>query len=172
VTSPRYSYLLAMLMLYSKRVGLLSAFHQIEDAIKKSKADPSTNRGIVDQLQRLLLEAQRGPSPKESAPSKISDLPALDTSQPTESVDDKLALDDAENPLQLLARASDLRLGHPNTPSLAPSFQTHLGIESQNQSDIHRFFLPMKASADQDPHLDPVSLGLVTVEEAKFLMTL
>lgn len=159
----------------SKRVGLHSAFHQIEDAIRKSKADSSASasRHIVDQLQRLLLEAQGGPHLTNSILSPNNAPLASDGSETTQSSDDQLALDDAENPLQLLARASDLRLGHPQTPNnLLSPFSTHLGSDNQDQSDVHRFFLPMRANADQGSHIDPIDLGLVTTEEAELLVTL
>lgn len=36
--------------------------------------------------------------------------------------------------------------------------------------DVHRFFLPMKASLDQGPGLDPIDVGLVTLDEAETLL--
>ena len=87
--------------------------------------------------------------------------------------DDQLALDDAENPLQLLARASDLRLGLPQSPNqpLTP-FSANLGSERSDKPDVTGFFLPMKTHPDIGPHLDPIDLGLVTSEEAELLMNL
>ncbi|KAF2677685.1 hypothetical protein K458DRAFT_409519 [Lentithecium fluviatile CBS 122367] len=156
----------------NKRVGLHKAFHQIEDAIKRSKTDSSARASsdIVDQLQQLLAEAQRGLRSNQSIATSNDSSVAPDRSEATHSSDDQLALDDAENPLQLLARASDLRLGNPQTPdNLQKPFGTHLGSDEQEQSD--GFFRPMTANPDVGPHLDPVDLGLVTTEEAEMLMT-
>jgi len=36
--------------------------------------------------------------------------------------------------------------------------------------DVQRFFLPMKANLDQGPGLDPIEVGLVTVEESEMLL--
>lgn len=87
--------------------------------------------------------------------------------------DDQQALDDAENPLQLLARASDLRLTTPMSSDhmFTPS-TSHKGSELDQQSDVHRFFLPIKASLDRGPSYDPIDLGLVTEEEAELLLSL
>ncbi|KAJ4360207.1 uncharacterized protein N0V89_000767 [Didymosphaeria variabile] len=153
----------------NKRTGLEKALHQIEEAIKKSKSDPSSSGNTVEQLQQLLLEARGSRASSNSSPS--SSVPA-----PSEGVahvsDDQQALDDAENPLQLLARASDLRLtspqsnDHPFTPSTS-----HLCSDVDQQSDVHRFFLPIKASLDRGPSYDPIDLGLVTEEEAELLLS-
>lgn len=151
----------------SKRVGLHKSFHHIEDAIRKSKADPSAsaNTEIIERLQQLLHEAQGGTRPMNNG-SRVDHIPLSSEGSGDVQSDDQLALDDAENPLQLLARASDLRLGHPQTPNQSP-FSTHLGSD---RADVHRFFLPMKANPDLGPHLDPVDLGLITTEEAELLM--
>jgi hypothetical protein len=87
--------------------------------------------------------------------------------------DDQQALDDAENPLQLLARASDLRLTSPQSSDylFTPSI-SHMGSDADQQSDIHRFFLPIKASLDRGSEYDPIDLGLVTEEEAQLLLSL
>jgi hypothetical protein len=166
------SFLLIILTNSSKRVGLHKAFHQIEDAIRKSKADPSANANadIVDQLQELLHKAQDRARTVSSGSRTDHVISPSDGSGDVQS-DDQLALDDAENPLQLLARASDLRLGHPQTPNQPPTpFGAPFGSDSEAQSDVNRFFLPMKANPDLGPHLDPVDLGLVTMEEAELLI--
>lgn len=87
--------------------------------------------------------------------------------------DGQQALDDAENPLQLLARASDLRLTSPQSSDFpfTPS-ASHVGSDMDQQSDVKRFFLPIKASLDHGPSYDPIDLGLVTEEEADLLLSL
>lgn len=95
-------------------------------------------------------------------------------------VDESLTLDDAENPLQLLARASDLQLSPtgvrnvqklPIPPSVAP---TAVPQESSDLSDMSAksFFVPAQANLDIGPDLDPVDLGLVTFDEAESLFSL
>lgn len=157
----------------SKRTGLEKAIHQIEEAVKKSKSDPSSSNDAIEHLQQLLREAQ-GDRPASSSTPATNHTPLVpERDDPAQSGDEQLALDDAENPLQLLARASDLRLASPQLPiSTFTPFTTHSGSETGEQSDFLRFFLPMKASLDQGPHLDPIDLGLVTMEEAELLMSL
>lgn len=154
----------------SKRTGLEKALHQIEEAIKKSKADPTSSENTVEQLQQLLTEARGSRSSSTSSPS--NSVPA----QPDGTAhvgDDHQALDDAENPLQLLARASDLRLTSPQSSDNPFTPASHLGGKDvDQQSDVHNFFLPIKASLDRGPNYDPIDLGLVTEEEAELLLAL
>lgn len=88
------------------------------------------------------------------------------------SSDDQLAVEDVENPLQLLARASDLRITSPHTLDnvvSTPGSKIN-GSEHSAFLDVHQFFLPMKASLDQGQGYDPIDIGLVTKEEAKTLL--
>jgi hypothetical protein len=88
-------------------------------------------------------------------------------------------LDDAENPLQLLARATDLR---PSTPQLSEvNASTHsspnFGIERDDRLSTNRFFQPVKVSLDGEgfhdgQETDPIEVGLVTMEEAEMLLSL
>ncbi|KAF1954889.1 hypothetical protein CC80DRAFT_550062 [Byssothecium circinans] len=159
----------------NKRTGLEKAIHQVEEALKKSKNSHSPNDPTIEQLQQLLLDAQGAVGPPNSTPSPLSRHTSVASTEVTAEPppnDDQLALDDAENPLQLLARASDLRLASPPCPDnpFTPSSTFH-GSENEHLSDIHRFFLPMKATLDQGPNYDPIDIGLVTVEEAGMLMS-
>ena len=158
----------------SKRTGLEKAIHQIEEAIKKSKSDTLSSEGTLEQLQHLLDDARNGlPVSSEATPSTSATF-AAEKDGVGQSSDDQLALDDAENPLQLLARASDLRLTSPQTIDMSastPSSRNHAS-EREDRSDIHRFFLPMRASLDQGLDLDPIDIGLVTMEEAEMLLLL
>lgn len=86
------------------------------------------------------------------------------------SSDDQLAVEDVENPLQLLARASDLRIVSPDNHVQTPGGKFN-GSEHSAYLDVHQFFLPMKAKLDQGAGYDPVNIGLVTKEEAKTLIT-
>ncbi|ORY16428.1 hypothetical protein BCR34DRAFT_106170 [Clohesyomyces aquaticus] len=158
----------------NKRTGLDKAIHQIEEAIRKSKSDSMTNAGTLEQLQALLGEARNGmaEAERDRATSSPGSTQVLERDGLAQSNDDQLALDDAENPLQLLARASDLRLTCPQATEINTSTQCTriFGSEQDDRSGLHRFFLPMKANFDRGPDLDPIDLGLVTHEEAEVLL--
>src|SRR5699024_12297021 len=77
------------------------------------------------------------------------------------NTDDSLALDDAENPLQLLARASDLQLsptgrGDVQKLSLPVPQQTSIAKNSHqgHEPGPKSFFVPMRASRDVGPDID------------------
>ncbi|KAF2469746.1 uncharacterized protein BDR25DRAFT_288131 [Lindgomyces ingoldianus] len=156
----------------NKRTGLERAIFQIEEAIKKSRSASLSNEGTLEQLQHLLDNARREIPETEDTASSGSIALTTERYGAPQSSDDQLALDDAENPLQLLARASDLRLTSPQSAEISASTPSsrYYGSERDERSDIHRFFLPMKASFDSGPELDPIDIGLVTMEEAKALL--
>jgi len=82
------------------------------------------------------------------------------TFSPIESPD-QLDLDDAENPLQLLARASGLQGSSHQSSEYHGTPQTqNVGTEEGESNSTHRFFLPIKAILDIDglvsEGLDPV----------------
>ena len=89
---------------------------------------------------------------------------------------DSLSLDDAENPLQLLARASDLQLRsfhgrrtlEPSQPAAIPQNNN----AEDDSSTAKLFFVPVKANLDLGSDMDPIELGLVTPDEAESLFTL
>ncbi|KAJ5910306.1 hypothetical protein N7504_004949 [Penicillium tannophilum] len=165
----------------NKRKGLEKAIHQIEQAIKRPKLDvpgPDDAHKVISDLQDLLSRVQ-GQLTSESdsfaeASERRRNLPSpLDT-----QVDESLALDDAENPLQLLARASDLQLSptglrrelkSPPPPLLAPPTLSQ-DINSAD-SGAKSFFVPARANLDVGPDLDPVDLGLVTFDESESLFS-
>ncbi|KAL6707470.1 hypothetical protein ACN47E_004040 [Coniothyrium glycines] len=160
----------------NKRSGLEKAIFQVEEAIKKRRTDATTDRNTLKHLRLLLSEASQedelGPQPPESEPSPTQEAhpPAKETTAIPS--DDQLALEGVENPLQLLARASDLRGATPhshNHSSTAPDVALEGSVESA-YLDVHHFFMPMKAKHDQGPGLDPIDVGLVTMEEAEALL--
>ncbi|KAF4988049.1 hypothetical protein FGRMN_10005 [Fusarium graminum] len=83
-----------------------------------------------------------------------------------------LAIDDAENPLQLLARASYIQPSpesrHGNSPLQAHTAST----TGQTEDEIQAFFAPAQVHLDIGPNVDPVSLGLVSEDEADKLFNL
>lgn len=130
-------------------------------------------------LQDLLDKAQRQlASRKPTFESGNNTTPGLPQSQPSaarRSADD-VALDDAENPLQLLARASDLQLV-PSAIARASNSPNSLSSPgtvymSHSARGVDSFFVPIKASLDTGPELDPVDLGLITFEDANNLFAL
>ena len=87
--------------------------------------------------------------------------------------DDHFALDDAENPLQLLARASDLTVPHSTysqSVALPVSFPSRSG--QSRDLDLQTFFGPFRPNLDVGEAIDPVENGLVTSEEVDGLFTL
>ncbi|OKL58150.1 hypothetical protein UA08_06836 [Talaromyces atroroseus] len=142
----------------NKRKGVDKALHQIEQAIKKSKTsateDGDDAMKVVSHLQDLLDKAQRQLASRRSH-SPVELLQPQEPKEDSVNTNDGLALDDAENPLQLLARASDLQL--------APLTLNY------SARAVDSFFVPIKANLDIGPHLDPVDLGLVTFKEANRL---
>jgi hypothetical protein len=178
--------------LISKRGGLDKAVYRIEQAIKKSRAQG--NKSEEDQnaarLRDLLDEAQTILPKQSSAEPTYEPLmqsflgqscTAPNHRQARDRVqsisrpvgdqngnDDTFAVDDAENPLQLLARASDL-----NVSSQAPNFSTTFPSSTilparsdrERDHDLQAFFGPFRPVIDVDEEDDPVDMGLVTEEE-------
>lgn len=167
---------LTKLTFSSKRSGLEKAIYQVEEAIKKRKSDTVADQTTLQHLQRLLNEAQGDEGSSLDAktppiPTEPSYVPAKEAVRT--SSDDQLAVEDVENPLQLLARASDLRIA--TTPqsyntSVASPEGRFTGSEQSAFLDVHHFFLPMKAHLDQGSGLDPIDVGLVTKDEAEMLL--
>jgi hypothetical protein len=160
--------------LNSKRTGLDKAIYQIEEAIKRSRPDILSNEGTLQSLQ-LLLEEARGGTSEPANTSPFCAEPSVSDRDGTGQVsDDQLALDDAENPLQLLARASDLRLtmAQPTDHTASTPSTGNISSARNDTLDVHRFFLPIKVRLDQGPELDPVDIGLVSIEEAGMLVSL
>lgn len=105
--------------------------------------------------------------------------------------EERLAIDDAENPLQLLARASDLHLSpesnHGQSPGTAISVpsvgvngggsKSAMGAVAAEELDaemrqVEAFFGTTNFNIDQGEDYDPIDLGLVTEEEAEMLFDL
>ncbi|CAI7576865.1 unnamed protein product [Penicillium palitans] len=168
----------------NKRKGLEKAIHQIEQAIKRPKVDPSDDEAqrAISVLQELLGQVQgqlmqnEHDNGHERGFSETSDHPRM-TSPRDMHAEESLALDDAENPLQLLARASDLQLSPtgmrraPKSPpplSEGPSFIQGTPI---GEPSAKSFFVPARANLDIGPEVDPIELGLVTFDESESLFS-
>lgn len=172
-------------ILSSKRKGLEKAIHQIEQAIKRPKVDssgPDDAQRAISGLQELLNGVQGQLLQKEfNGSTEAPDRPPTLPSPRETAAEDNLALDDAENPLQLLARASDLQLSptgvrhEPKSP--LPQLSAALITLPHERSlfakpSAKSFFVPVRANLDIGPEVDPVDLGLVTFDEAESLFSL
>jgi hypothetical protein len=82
---------------------------------------------------------------------------------------DGYAVDDAENPLQLLARASDLSVPskHAGGPLATAAFPAR--IEFAKDHALQSFFGPFRSSFDVGEDIDPIDMGLVTIDECDHL---
>ena len=175
----------------SKRGGLDKAVFRIEQAIKKSRSQGSAaDDPEVIRLQTLLSEAQQViavQASQDALPELSMQNPGSHaTTQPvyrpdqvrqqfpptvTPASDDNYAVDDAENPLQLLARASDISTP-PFQPSHSSNFMPSASMQIQDphwKDDLQAFFGPFRPSLDVGQDIDPIDLGLVTFEEADVL---
>jgi hypothetical protein len=172
---------------------LEKAIYQVEQAIKRSKSngvsfDPDSD---LD-LQQLIQQSQTLAQQQRRLHTSLDDTPLPDSSpvyahKPSiaDSVSpakaDEMAVDNADNPLQLLAMASAM----PNpssstvvTPSPAGVSGPGAGPTSgssafeQEDAELQRFFGSLTPVLDNSPDIDPVELGLVTDEEADSLFAL
>ncbi|EXJ77578.1 hypothetical protein A1O3_09805 [Capronia epimyces CBS 606.96] len=186
----------------NKRSGLEKAIHQVEQALKRSK---NGSRGpgleIETNLRQLIPPPRPSPSLRRDSSSATSNngnqqdfsrssVGIVGTGEsenaPTEAgydtspaevgeKPDELALNNADNPLQLLAMASILPGPSPSTatPPFLAGAAPRPGVNQENEGDaeIQQFFAPPTANLDNSPDLDPIVLGLVTAEEADSLFT-
>ena len=86
-----------------------------------------------------------------------------------------MAVDDAENPLQLLARASYLQDSPDSRNGKSPlSMRAAASRDKRHEGDqsLYAFFAPARARLDIGDEVDPVALGLVSDEEASTLFSL
>ncbi|KAJ5535016.1 hypothetical protein N7527_001270 [Penicillium freii] len=168
----------------NKRKGLEKAIHQIEQAIKRPKVDSSDDEAqrAISVLQELLGQAHgqlmqnEHENGHERGFSEASDHPRM-TSPRDMHAEESLALDDAENPLQLLARASDLQLSPtgirraPKSPLPSAEGPSFLQSTPIGEPSAKSFFVPARANLDVGPEVDPIELGLVTFDESGSLFS-
>ncbi|OAL33407.1 hypothetical protein AYO20_07263 [Fonsecaea nubica] len=183
----------------NKRTGLEKAIYQVEQALKRTKDGSTGLSSEVEADLRQLIGApqtdtalQRRASshtptnlPRSFLPPRTSLVPsenngAADDSNSNEAPatdhgekPDELALNNAENPLQLLAMASVLPGHSPSTVmSTSPAgVASQPGTNDANLGDVElqQFFGSLMPRLDNSPDLDPIDLGLVTQDEADSL---
>ncbi|KAI0532269.1 hypothetical protein GGR58DRAFT_523375 [Xylaria digitata] len=192
----------------NKHSGLEKAVFQIEQALKRThpgsdqiqNSEQSIELRYLLERSRDLLSAERSQktsssgangrrhdgtisSPQHSStshgtpPSQTDSRDGCCVSQTVG--DDQLNLDDAENPLQLLARTSELlssirvsnngsAVGH--LPSkVLPSRERALG--GDHDGNLPVFFGRFQPRLDVGLDIDPIELGLLTLAEAEVLFT-
>ncbi|TPX12679.1 uncharacterized protein E0L32_000856 [Thyridium curvatum] len=99
------------------------------------------------------------------------------------NADESMGVDDAENPLQLLARASRLELSPNGGGGRAALKRASSGAagdhhrssrkrkEHPDEDNIRSFFSPLRVNLDVGEDVDPIDLGLVTEDEAESLFS-
>lgn len=125
-----------------------------------------TEDGIEDALtgdlssQVSTNEVEQSNDTDKDGAASVSDFEA--------HADESIAVRDAENPLQLLARASHFR------PSLQTTDKENTRPEqgTREPSTLQVFFAPLKVHLDVGEDVDPIILGLVTETEAESLFSL
>lgn len=148
--------------------GLLPAAGPGQSA-PSSGAEP---RRASRQSDILLPDASSDAGNSSASDQDAASVPHGSTPSQGHVAEESLAVDDAENPLQLLARASDLHVS-PKAGADAISHQrTHQSRQTEKFSEVERFFKLSQFSLDTGPDLDPVDLGLITLEEADALFNL
>ncbi len=86
--------------------------------------------------------------------------------------DEHLNLDDAENPLQLLARTSELLSSiEPQQLLATGSSRSSQKPGSGRDNDLQSFFGSFQPRLDIGEDLDPIELGLITLAEAEALFS-
>lgn len=122
-------------------------------------------------------EESPGPPRSRKESSSIGRRESL-VSQRHVKPEERLAVDDAENPLQLLARASNLHLSPDPSQTRSPGATASLHPASSVHDDdpemrqVENFFGTTHFNVDKGDDYDPIDLGLVTEEEAEMLFDL
>lgn len=186
----------------NKRKGLDKALYQIEQAIKRARTGEhnSEDDKAIGSLQALLEGSRNARSTTASSHLRRGSSHFNSPDQPDLSSDDdddldntpdsntymslhhhneeSLAIDDAENPLQLLARASNLQLSPKPISGLSPKQPgPRAGRKKQVEQpdedlEIQSFFTSVRVNFDVGDDIDPIIMGLVTEEEAESLFAL
>jgi len=125
----------------------------------------------------MLPDADSDAGESSASDQDAMSIPQDSTPSQSHNAEESLAIDDAENPLQLLARASDLHVspkpgGDPSAREATPHQRARHNKQADKISEVEKFFKLSQFSLDIGPDLDPVELGLMSMEEAESLFTL
>ena len=169
----------------NKRHGLEKAIYQVEQALKRSKNngvtfDPDTDvdlRQLINQSQNLAQE-QRYRNISSISHHRNASIPTVSDEMAPDRGEkpDEIALDNADNPLQLLAMASAMPNQSPasavTASPAAAATQTPPHAADSDDSELQMFFGSLTPVLDNSAEIDAVLLGLVTEEEAEGLFKL
>ncbi|KAK2035317.1 hypothetical protein LX32DRAFT_659350 [Colletotrichum zoysiae] len=184
----------------NKRKGLDKALYQIEQAIKRARTGEQNSEDdkAIGNLQALLEGSRASRSTTTSSHLRRGSSHFDSPNQPDLSSDDddelnntpdsntymslhhhteeSLAIDDAENPLQLLARASNLQLSPKPISGLSPKLpgpgagrKKQHAEQADEDPEMQSFFTALRLNFDTGDDIDPITMGLVTEEEAESL---
>jgi hypothetical protein len=180
--------------------------HRIEQALERSQANGGRleDEEAALNLQRLLSKTQNLLPSRTFSSDPMPGVQAQDDSPQShghisnysqghlnsslsgagmtvqEGPDDGYALEDAENPLQLLARASDLPISPrnmppppgPMTPAIASTQAQRSRGETDKNQDLRNFFGPLSPNLDVGEDIDPIDMGFITQSETDVLFSL
>lgn len=103
-----------------------------------------------------------------STPSGPHNDVQTETADQTETPQE-ITVENADNPLQLLAAASELP-DEPRTAGMPATFAaTPISVASVEDDELIQYFSMMQPKLDNSPDIDPIEMGLVTEIEAKSL---
>ncbi|OBT70993.1 hypothetical protein VF21_09883 [Pseudogymnoascus sp. 05NY08] len=186
----------------NKRTGLEKAVYRIGQAIARTKANGGElgDEQVALNLQHL-LSSTAGLLPRSTISQEPSQSPQMQapTSMPTHHVttvttspgypthnnvtaspgypphrshNNNYSVDDAENPLQLLASASDMAVSPPeplaNTQRPASSGPFYPAKEYEDK-DLQTFFGPFSPNLDVSEDIDPIDIGYIASGETTAL---
>ncbi|OTA88843.1 hypothetical protein M434DRAFT_79971 [Hypoxylon sp. CO27-5] len=165
----------------NKHSGLEKAVFQIEQALRRSRELLSGDNGLPRRISThngLEHDQVSSVSPQQTSTS-MGTSPSQTCSRDDPAVhpkveEDQLSLDDAENPLQLLARTSELLSSitpqtQGNGTGRFPSKSAPSRGMGGEGDDLQRFFGRFQARLDVGEDLDPIELGLISLAEAEAL---
>lgn len=150
--------------------------HQLNGGGESNKRPRLTTTASSEPQDDSSSEEEDSPRPRknDSMRRRTSTI-----SQRHVKVEERLAVDDAENPLQLLARASNLHLSPDSSYGQSPGTAASLHPTSTNVEEldpdfrrVENFFGITSFNVDRGEGYDPIELGLVTEEEAGTLFNL
>jgi hypothetical protein len=163
----------------------------VEQAVKRARSGKQQNGDddkVLTHMRALVAQLDGNEwSPSQSSVHQGSGEAEVSSSEDGEEVTDQtpmsefgqrneesLAVDDAENPLQLLARASYFQPSRDVRSRSSPQNTRRKGAtagESFESTSLEAFFTGAKVNLDVGSDIDPVDLGLVTEEEADSLFS-
>lgn len=142
-----------------------------------SNKRPRLSTAASSELQDSSSEEEESPRPRKDSHRRRTST--FSHSHHPVKPEERLAVDDAENPLQLLARASNLHLSpvssHSQSPGTAASQAPTSVVVEENDPEmryVESFFGTVHFNVDRGEGYDPIELGLVTEDEAERLFDL